>query len=55
MSCFYLAQVKVLANSRNSFYDDLANIEKTLDEGSLDEAENAIDDLLALGPNNIRL
>ncbi len=32
---------------------NLANIEKTLDEGSLSEAENAIDDLLALGPNNI--
>ena len=32
---------------------NLANIEKRLDDGELIEAESAIEDLLALGPNNI--
>ena len=32
---------------------NLKTIEQKLDEGSLEDAENAIEDLLALGPNNI--
>ena len=54
MRSFYPAPVKVLSRSpETKIMMNLANIEKTLDEGSLSEAENAIDDLLALGPNNI--